>query len=291
MLGVVLLPAVLTLSTVARPHRQVELAADATPYGYTWSLSLWAVPALAILLWFRAHPAVRVPWGPFWRTVLGLTGLGVLLDLAFGNAFFTFPNAGAVLGLYVWGWDPGQGVWLRNIPVEEFGFYLFGIAAALLIYLWCDLHWLPRAGAPAARRGPVRLYWPGALVGVGLFLAALGYKRLSGQEGFPGYLLFLLAVAFIPASLLLPSVRAHLNWQAYSFTALAMFLISLLWEGTLAVPYGWWGYREEMMVGLYVRAWSNVPIEEPFLWLLVTFTTVVVYEAVRLSRPAPAPGR
>ncbi len=60
-----------------------------------------------------------------------------------------------------------------------------------------------------------------------------------------------------------------------------MFFISMLWECTIALPYQWWAYRPEMMIGWKIPAWSGLPVEEPLLWLLVTFNAVIVYETAR----------
>ena len=57
--------------------------------------------------------------------------------------------------------------------------------------------------------------------------------------------------------------------------------ISLLWEVTLAVPYGWWGFQDDAMIGVRITAWSRLPIEEVFVWIAVTYATVIVYEIVR----------
>ena len=55
-----------------------------------------------------------------------------------------------------------------------------------------------------------------------------------------------------------------------------------MWEVTLALPYGWWAFQPRMMLGLTVDAWSYLPIEEVFVWFSVTFTTVVIFEAVKM---------
>jgi len=60
-----------------------------------------------------------------------------------------------------------------------------------------------------------------------------------------------------------------------------MLLTSLLWEVTLALPYGWWNFRDEQMVGVRIVAWAYLPIEEVLLWITVTYTSVIVYEIVR----------
>jgi hypothetical protein len=58
-------------------------------------------------------------------------------------------------------------------------------------------------------------------------------------------------------------------------------LISLLWEVTLAVPYGWWNFRDDQMIGVRITAWARLPIEEIVLWVAVTYATVIVYEILK----------
>lgn len=50
---------------------------------------------------------------------------------------------------------------------------------------------------------------------------------------------------------------------------------------TLAIPFGWWAYQPGSMLGVYIRAWDNLPIEAVLLWMAVTFATVLVYETIR----------
>jgi hypothetical protein len=59
-------------------------------------------------------------------------------------------------------------------------------------------------------------------------------------------------------------------------------LVSLLWEATLALPYGWWGYQATAMLGLTIGAWSQLPVEAVWVWLAVSFTTVISYEVVKI---------
>src|SRR5262245_23445084 len=54
-----------------------------------------------------------------------------------------------------------------------------------------------------------------------------------------------------------------------------MVVVSLLWEVTLALPYGWWGYRTTAISDLTIGAWSQLPIEAVWVWLAVSFTTVI----------------
>ncbi len=286
----ILIPAFLTLRTVESPGVLVMTSDNPTPFGYTWSLTLWLIPLLVMTWWLHANPRYQVPRAAFWTTVGLLVPLGVLLDLFLGNAFFTFPNAGATLEIFVYGYDLTTGEWVKNIPIEEFGFYLFGIAVALLMYLWADLFWFGRynQGDTRATLPPgtpmLKLHWPSALLGLALIIAGIFYKKCCSPDpgGFPGYFVFLIAVAFTPAALLYDATRSLINWRAFSFSALTMFLISMLWEATIAFPYGWWGYKSEMMLGLFIEAWQGLPVEEPFLWLLVSFTTVIVFEAIHI---------
>ncbi len=283
-----LIPAVITLATV-RPSASAG-AAD-TALGYTWSLSLWIVPALAAGTALALRRRDRLPLGPFTRTVALLFSLGMLLDIAFGNLFFTFKNHAAMLGVFFWGYEFESGAFHQNVPIEEVGFYLFGIAANVLMYLWADRVWLaayhrPLAPAPAQR---ARLSWRVGLVCVVVIAIIVGLTTLNDPARFPGYFIYLTGVAFIPASMLLPDVLPHVNWRAFGMTLVTVFLISLLWEATVAFPNGWWGYRDEMMLGVYIAAWNNLPLEEPFLWLLVTYTSVLVFEAHRVNAHASAP--
>ena len=163
----------------------------------------------------------------------------------------------------MWGFDIASCTWLKNIPIEEFGFYFFGVAVALLLYLWADLVWFGRYH-PLGRFGQkvappkLALHWPSALIGVALIVAATLYKKLLSSDpcGFPGYFTFLVLVAFIPSSLLFGSVNSKINWHAFSFSALVMFFLSMLWEATIAFPYEWWGYKPHMMIGEFIAAWN-----------------------------------
>ena len=61
-----------------------------------------------------------------------------------------------------------------------------------------------------------------------------------------------------------------------------MLLTSLLWEATLASPFGWWRYRETWMMGMHIRAWADLPVEAAILWVAVTYTTTIVYETIKM---------
>jgi len=84
-----------------------------------------------------------------------------------------------------------------------------------------------------------------------------------------------------PSMVLFPTALPVINWRAFSMTLFIILLISLLWEATLALPYGWWGYQSGEMVGIHVTAWSGLPIEAVVVWFAVTYATAIVYEVVR----------
>ena len=115
-----------------------------------------------------------------------------------------------------------------------------------------------------------------------LITAVILYKKVMlAEPGFPGYFLFLVVGALGPSAALLPAAMRVINWRALSLTLLTILLTSLLWEVTLALPYGWWGFQPNAMIGVRISAWSCLPIEEIFVWIGVTYATEIVYEIVR----------
>jgi hypothetical protein len=239
------------------------------------------VPIVVIALWILPKAGVRVSKRSFGWTVGLMFPLGAGLDYFFAHRFFTFPNAGATLRILA----PAVG---GGVPVEEYVFYLTGFMAVLLIYIWLDEYWLTAYSVPVDSRTRMdferllRFHAPSLIFAVGLIVAAILYRRVfvSG-EGFPGYFVFLILVAGTPSVALLPAALPVVNWRALTLTSFVILLISLLWEATLALPYGWWGFQDGAMIGIYVTAWSRLPIEEVFLWVAVTYATVMVYEIVR----------
>ncbi|HYP67823.1 MAG TPA: hypothetical protein VEP67_06155 [Thiobacillaceae bacterium] len=281
--AMLIVPAALTLSSVEHPG-VLRIASDnPTPYGYTWSLLLFIVPVAVLGGWFARRPELHFPRRAFWRTLAVLVPLGFFLDLAFGNAFFVFPNHGATVGLGV----PAIG---GTVPIEEFVFYLTGFMAALMSYIWADEYWMSAynvADYREAARGIVRIvrfHYPSALFGVVLIAAAAVYKRLfsASPEGFPWYFTYLTLGALVPSAGFFHTARPFVNWRAFSFTFFLMLFISLLWEVTLALPYGWWGFRPQAMIGLNICAWSDLPVEEPLVWMAVSYATVIVYELIKI---------
>ena len=221
----VVLPAALTLLQVAEPRPGIDPTSNPTPLGYTWSLLLFLVPLLVLAVWLLRTRGYSLARRSFWRTLVILVPLGIVLDLLFGTTFFVFPNREATLGIDI-----------------------------------------PSVGGSVPLGG------------------ALLYKKVFSEvpSGFPWYFTYLLAAAIVPSMGLYRSVAGFINWRAFSITFFFMLLVSLLWEATLGVPYGWWNYNHDMMVGIFVDAWSELPMEAVLVWLAVTYTSVIVYEAMKI---------
>jgi hypothetical protein len=285
MIAMVAVPAALTLRTVRTPRPPVDPSSDPTPLGYTWSLLLYLVPLLVLAVWFLRHPRYTFQKRAFWITIAILVPLGVALDLLFGTLFFTFENRDAILGLEV----PAVG---GKIPFEEFVFYVAGFVFVLLLYVWCDEYWVEAYNVPdyageSAKVGRLVRFDPLSLaVGVVLLAAAVAYKKLlaDDREGFPLYFAYIVGAAVIPSAAFYRSARRFINWRAFSITFFVTLLLSLLWEATLALPYGWWGYKGRMMTGIFLDGWTGLPLEAVAVWLAVTYTTVITFEVVKLYK-------
>ena len=287
--AVLTIPFALTLKTITQPRPLVtDLVSNPTPYGYTWSLSLFIVPVVVLATWVSARRQNPVQKRAFWITTALLTVGGVLLDVFFGLSFFTFVNHEATLGVTFWGYSFEQG-WQKIIPIEEIGFYAFGTVAVLLAYVWGDEFWfgaynLDDASRRGARvRDAIRFHSGSAIFGVLLFGLAWLYKKIGPHpyhEGFPGYFLFLTGMAITPSILFFPAANPYINWRAFSLAYLFILLVSLFWEATIAVPYQWWGYQNRQMMGLLLNGFSSLPVEAPILWGGVTWATVIIYETI-----------
>lgn len=283
MLAVLLVPAALTLRTVHVAPGAAAHTPNPTPLGYTWSLSLFLIPLLVLMGWFVRRPDLGLARRAFVRTMAVLVPLGCGLDLVFGNTYFTFPNRAATLGLDI----PARG---GGIPIEEFVFYLSGFMLVLLGYIWADEFWMRAYNVPDYRsqakdlRRIAQFHGPSLALGATLIAAAVGYRKFlaPSPEGFPWYWVYLNVSAFVPAAGFLRTAVPFVNWRAFSFGFFFLLLISLLWEVTLAIPYGWWGYRPAAMMGLHITAWNGLPFEAVVVWLSVSFTTVITYEVIKI---------
>jgi hypothetical protein len=284
MLAMIVVPAALTLHTVHLSALNPAAAAtsNSSPYGYTVSLLLFIIPILIIAIWFLPQENVKISQKSLGWTIALLFPIGAGLDFFFARYFFTFPNQSATLGIKA----PALGA---PVPIEEYAFYLTGFLYVLLLYIWLDEYWLDAynvKGESAQRKQFYRLlqlHSDSIILAVILVIAAIVYKKHFSPTpaGFPGYFIFLAMTALVPSSALLPSARLVINWRALSLAVFFLLPVSLMWEATLAIPYGWWNYRDEQMLGVRITAWGGLPVEAVCLWMAVTYATVIVYETVK----------
>lgn len=282
MLAMVVVPVVLTLRSVSSPGT-LTVGPNPSPYGYTWSLLLFVVPILVILLWFVPGEDLRIPKRAFCWTIGILVPIGWLLDVIFAQWFFVFPNSKATLGIPA----PALG---RPVPIEEYAFYLTGFITILLLYVWLSEYWLAAytvedyAGEARAQRRLMQFHPESLVLGMALIAVAIVYKRYfsSVPEGWPGYFIVLVAGGLVPSVSFFSVTRRFINWRALSLTMFIMLPVSLLWEATLALPYGWWNYQHGAMMGISIGAWSGLPVEAVMVWLAVTYGTVILFEVVKI---------
>jgi hypothetical protein len=285
MLAMIVVPAAITLETVHSPVPLMPVTQSSTPHGYTFSLLLFIFPIATIAGWFLPSEELKIPQRAFWWTIGILVPLGFLLDFVFAQWFFDYPNVGATLGVRA----PAFG---RPVPVEEYVFYLTGFLAVLLLYVWLGEFWLAAytvldyPGEARRMRRLLQFHPTSLILAAALVGAAWFYKKHfaldDDQAGFPGYFTFLVAGALLPAMSFYPVARRFINWRALSLTLFFMLLVSLLWEATLAVPYNWWSFQHRQMMGLFIGAWSGLPIEEVVVWIAVTYATAIVFEVVKV---------
>jgi hypothetical protein len=282
MLAMVSVPAYFALHTAKVAARPIALTPDPSPHGYTISLLLFVLPILIILGWLAPREGVKISKRSLAWTVGLLFPLGAALDFFFASSFFLFPNAGATLGVKA----PALHA---PVPVEEYIFYFTGFLTVVLLYVWLDEYWLVAYTVPVTAENRVnfdrllRFHPQSAMLAIAAIVAALAYRHFAAPRlpGYPGYFIVLVVGALLPSSLLLPTARPVVNWRALSLTMFMLLLISLLWEATLALPYGWWNFQDQQMIGLRITAWSRLPIEEIFVWTSVTYASVLVYETVK----------
>jgi hypothetical protein len=286
MLAMIMVPAAITLHTVASPVTLVPTNQNPTPHGYTWSLLLFIIPSACIAGWFLPGEGLHIPQRAFRWTLIILVPLGFGLDFFFARWFFCYPNHGATLGIPA----PALG---HAVPVEEYVFYFTGFLTVLLLYVWLGEFWVAAYNVtdyPAEARKTLRLlqFHPTSLIiAVVMIGAAWFYKKhfalAADREGFPGYFTVLVIGGLLPSITFYPVARRFINWRALSLTLFLMLLVSMLWEATLAVPYNWWNFQHREMIGLFIGAWAGLPIEEIFVWTAVTYATVIVFEVVKVA--------
>jgi hypothetical protein len=170
---VVAAPALITLASIRAPRPPLVIPPDPlhnpSPFGYTWSLLLFAIPCVVLGWWLHAVHRGSIERKAFWATMGLMVPLWCLLDVYFGLTFFKFPNLGASIGTF-WGYTFDHG-WQKVIPLEEIGFYVFGVMAMLLAYVWADESFLSlyrrkRDLAPGEIERVVSFHPQSAIIGV-----------------------------------------------------------------------------------------------------------------------------
>jgi hypothetical protein len=289
-LGVIVLaflPAFITVKNSPPPITNPD-----SPLGYSWSNLFWTLPALAIVLFFII---IKKPMGDKKAITISLVFLpilGFVLDIFFAGRFFTFENTASVWGIYIKGFDFETMSFTYDIPVEEFIFYVTGFLFCLVMYLFSSNFWLEKYNVEPEsvpsdallklnkEQKIVPLAVCGGFLVVGFILRAI--FKTPQSNPLPEYYIFLVIFGILPAALCYPGAKHLVNWQAFSFTTMTVLLISVIWEATLGIPYGWWGYHPEPMIGLFIKPWSNLPIESVIVWFCVNFTTIFFFERIRL---------
>ena len=294
------IPAMLTLHTVRDLPGHARPESNPSPHGYTISLLLFLFPVLVLgFMHLRKVKPIDHRRALLWAAG-AISLMGFVLDIFFGHAFFVFRNEGATLGIRLPAWDWTTWHWVpAYLPVEEFAFYVLGALFVITTYLWANDEWLsdydPDAHRAKAKQVPRLLHisfkslavWA-AFTGAGLLLKAIGPE----PGGFPGYFLFVMTLGFLPTFLFARAVGPFVNWRAFAFSFGILIMVSLLWEATLGVPYNWWNYQDQQMLGIRVMAWSALPLEAVLLWLVIAWDCVIAFELFRvffhMERPVSA---
>ncbi|MCI0538868.1 MAG: hypothetical protein L0Z50_26985 [Verrucomicrobiales bacterium] len=290
------LAGLLALSRIRVSQRTIDPAIDSSPLGYTFSLALFLLPCAVFGIWLWRSPRTEEQRRACFITLLLLIPLGFILDLLFGRTFLKFPNAKATLGILIPGYELSSGLgglfgpgWEPFLPVEEFAFYLLGFTAILFTYTWADAILFPANKIDERQRTPrvfkdwinTLFFW--LIVGLVLFgVAWLIRRAVPSQSGsaFPGYFLFLLLGSIVPSLFCSRVAFQFINWRAFTISWLFVLAISQFWEASLGIPYGWWGYEPDQMLGLFLKAHCDLPIEAAIVWTLTSWTTVIIYETL-----------
>jgi hypothetical protein len=248
---------------------------------YTLSLGIWIVPIFVLWIFF-VKKRLLTPEKIFALiiTVVVCAAVGIILDLFFGLKFFRFPNADMIIGCKI-----------RGIPIEEFVFYITGFWFIAFLYVFCDEWFLLKYNKPdeeyaSYRRGlgrTVFVHKKSIVQAVLLVLLGIVIKRLLNRHGpvLPGYYIFLVIVAYMPAIFFFKVTKPFVNWQGYVVTLLTTVLISIIWEVTLALPRGYWNYQRDHMLGIFAKSWSDLPIEAVTVWICSSLA-ILVYEYVKI---------
>lgn len=249
---------------------------------YTVSLLIWILPILFFEGFFRHKKLLARPKRKaLLITVAVLASIGIVLDLLFARFFFVFPDKDMTLGLTI-----------RGIPFEEFIFYIAGFCFILYLYIFCDEWYLVKYNPPdyvyaryrSRLKRMIYIHKSSMYQAAAFVLCGIVVKNALNPAGcgIPGYFLFLVAAAYIPSILFYRITRSFVNWRAFFFTLVITVLISLIWEVTLALPRGYWGYQQHFMLGIFIPVWHHIPIEAVTVWIFCTLI-IMVYEYLKIT--------
>jgi hypothetical protein len=73
------------------------------------------------------------------------------------------------------------------------------------------------------------------------------------------------------------------NTRAFLLVMILQVLVSVIWEATLALPYGWWNYKPDGMTGRQIFPWSDLPVEACFFWISVGWSAMFIHEATKIK--------
>jgi hypothetical protein len=285
-------------------------------FGYTLSLILLYLPLVVLLWWYieerRSDPDDQLK--SLFRAVLYNTVFTsvvfVLFDIVFANLLFDFPDPNSVVGhkwlrllSYVPGykWDASScstlwtlyrfSCYSLSIPVEEVLFYLGGAAVLRGMYIWASEDFLSRYTVPPAEyerqakacNRLIKWNWRLALVAVAIVIVGFALKRISHGNGIPTYLILQVFLVFVPLVFLYTKVSPFVNTRAFLLVMILQVLVSVIWEATLALPYGWWNYKPDGMTGRQIFPWSDLPVEACFFWISVGWSAMFIHEATKIK--------
>ena len=306
-------PALVASSMIVVPQVLVPLEPVASQLGYTWSLGLFGFPCFVFGLWAWKVVKESERWWALGLTVIVLSPIGILLDLLFGRLFFTFEAKHSVLwSVYGEEWfrwwaykSPGRGIWAaivgvfnsenweRYIPVEEILFYTMGFTTILLVYVWADAALFRRDKVDLSQHTPRffrtmwRSFWSCLAIGAALVGIAREFQQWLNVSEFPGYFTFLVACSVVPTFICIHVAYHFVNWRALTVAWLFILVISQFWEGSLGVPYQWWGYQKDQMIGWGILPQCALPLEAVLVWSLASWATVMVFETILAAFELP----
>jgi len=270
----------------------VAPALFASSHQYTWSLLIFIAPLGVTTFDLHRRGALQPLLKPLAFSLALLVPMGAVLTVGLADDFFVYPTTSATLGITFPAVDLSGVDHAFQVPIEELAFYVLGFASLLLLYVWGDTVLFPQPRA-LQRRSQVSLPELMMALGGGVALSAAGWalqRVLNPTAAMPGYWLYLMLVPMPVMVAFGPSMASRINWPALVMVCLALWGHSVVWEVTLAVPQGWWGYQHQSMVGLEIGAWHQLPIEAVLVWLMTPLATVISFEALR-NQLAPRPQR